>query len=112
MTVRLPQSENLQVPQDKILGYLLDPAHEDGRSKDRFFRKRGFKPEAWEEFADALLKHGATRPVIQEKKIKYGKKFTVECQITTPDGRNPCILSVWIKAGKNAPRLVTAHPNS
>ena len=112
MSAHLPQARNLQVPQNKILGYLLNPAHKGGKSKDRFFRSRGFKPEEWKAFANALLKHGATQRVTQETKTKHGKKFTVECQIKTPDGRNPCILSVWIKAGKNPPRLVTAHPNS
>jgi hypothetical protein len=37
--------------------------------------------------------------------------FTVECQIETPDGRHPCILTAWILEGDEPPRLVTAHPN-
>jgi len=103
MTVRLPQSENLQVPQDKILGYLLDPAHEDGRSKDRFFRKRGFKPEAWEEFADALLKHGATRPVIQEKKLNTERNLPLNARSQLPMDAIPAFYPFGSKQGKTRP---------
>ena len=112
MSRHLPQPNGLCVKQEKIVGYLLNPKHKDGSSKDRFFRLRGFKPEKWEKLAEALRCHGATQPVTAEEKTKHGRKFTVECQMKTPDGRNPCILSVWIKEGTKPLRLVTAHPNS
>lgn len=111
MSDRLPQAARLQVPEEKILGYLLNPQHKDGAAKDRFFRRRGLRPEAWEEFAAALRQHGATQQVTERIPTKHGAKFVVECHIPTPDGKNPCILSVWIKVGSQPPRLVTAHPN-
>jgi hypothetical protein len=109
---QLPRKDSLQVEEVKVVGYLLDLEHEDGGSKAKFFRNRGFVPEAWTIFADALRTHGATQPVAVIEKTRHGEKFTVECTISTPDGRNPCILSVWIVSKENPPRLVTAHPNS
>ena len=107
----LPQAEVLIVEQAKISGYLLDLDHKEGGPKAKFFLKRGFTPSAWETMAEALRQHGRTQPVTETSETRFGRKFTVECQLTTPDGRNPCILTAWIQEGTRPPRLVTAHPN-
>ncbi len=95
-----------------MTNYLLDLEHEEGESKARFFLNRGFTPERWEHFAQAIREHGKTQPVTEEEVTRHGQKYVVECQIVSPDGENPCILSVWIKEGTKPMRLVTAHPNS
>lgn len=112
LPAKLPQSQHLQVPEQKVIGYLLNPEHKDGASKSKFFRKRGFTPDQWAVFAKALQDHGATQPVTSMEETKHGKKFVVECNLDTPDGKNPCILSVWIQTKNDPPRLVTAHPNT
>lgn len=98
--------------QTKITEYLLNPDHKEGASKAKFFLNRGFTPLQWKEMAESLRGHGRTQPVTAASTTKFGKKFTVECQIETPDGKNPCILTAWIVEGSKPPRLVTAHPNS
>ncbi len=108
----LPDADRLLVEKSKLASYLLNPSHKDGASKAKFFLQRGFKTEQWEAFASALRTHGASQTVTGMEETKHGRKFTVECQIQTPDGKNPCILSVWIQATGKAPRLVTAHPNT
>ncbi|MBL9176935.1 MAG: hypothetical protein JNM65_02665 [Verrucomicrobiaceae bacterium] len=108
---QLPQAGALQVEQIKVVEYLLNHDHAEGGPKAKYFRNRGFKPEAWQAMADALRTHGATQPVTETSDTRFGRKFTVECQIETPDGRNPCILTAWIQEGTKPPRLVTAHPN-
>ena len=39
-------------------------------------------------------------------------KYVVRCAVETPDGRNPCIVSVWAieEADRTRPRLLTAYP--
>ena len=108
----LPDSDRLIVEKSKLVSYLLNLSHKDGASKAKFFLQRGFKADPWQTFAEALQTHGASRTVTGIENSKHGKKFTVECQIRTPDGKNPCILSVWLQATGKAPRLITAHPNS
>ncbi len=108
----LPDSDQLLVEKSKLASYLLNLSHKDGASKAKFFLQRGFKADYWEAFAEALRAHGASQTVTEIEITRHGKKFTVECQIKTPDGKNPCILTVWIQATSKAPRLVTAHPNS
>ncbi|MDI1313018.1 DUF6883 domain-containing protein [Prosthecobacter sp.] len=108
----LPQADALLVEQTKVQDYLLNLSHKEGGPKAKFFLNRGFRLDAWELMAQALRQHGMTQPVTETSETRFGRKFTVECQILTPDGRNPCILTAWIVEGKRPPRLVTAHPNS
>ncbi|MBL9130973.1 MAG: hypothetical protein JNG86_07230 [Verrucomicrobiaceae bacterium] len=108
----LPQPDRLMVEQSKVTDYLLNRDHPEGGSKAKFFLNRGFTPLLWQEMAESLRQHGRTQPVTETTATRFGKKFTVECQIKTPDGKNPCILTAWIIEGSKPPRLVTAHPNS
>jgi hypothetical protein len=57
-----------------------------------------------------LKRHGLENPVAEATSSPHGTKYLVACHIVTPDGRNPCIRSVWIDEGDQQPRLVTAHP--
>lgn len=108
--ILLPHRGPLTVEENKIKGYLLNPLSKDGAPKARFFLAHGFTPEAWIVLATALQAHGTTRPVIEQRQSPFGTKYALNCQLATPDGRNPCITTVWIVEGHNAPRLVTAYP--
>ena len=107
---RLPQREALIVEEAKVTGYLLNLAHPQGGSKAKYFKNRGFTENAWAMMADALKKHGSTQLITSSNANKYGTKYEVQCQIMTPDGTNPCILTAWIQEGNKPPRLVTAYP--
>lgn len=107
----LPESDHLIVEQTKVVGYLLALDHPEGGAKAKYFLKRGFTHESWEAMAEALKQHGRTQSITETSETRFGRKFTVECQIETPDGRDPCILTAWIQEGERPPRLVTAHPN-
>ena len=107
----LPRRDELHVEQKKVVDYLLNPDSREGQSKARFFTRRGFKRDAWTILADALRAYGASRPIGRTEKTPFGQKFVLICEIITPDERNPCIETVWIVAGANAPRLVTAYPH-
>jgi len=110
--MKLPQPDRLIVEESKVTDYLLNLDHPEGTSKAKFFLNRGFTPLLWQEMASALRWHGRLQSVTETSTTRFGRKFTVECQIETPDGKNPCILTAWIVEGTRPPRLVTAHPNS
>lgn len=107
----LPMADALIVEEQKVTDYLLALDHAVGGPKAKYFRNRGFTSEAWLAMADALRQHGATQPITKTSINKHGQKFEVQCQIITPDGKNPCILTAWIQEGGKPPRLVTAYPN-
>jgi hypothetical protein len=109
--MKLPNGDKAQIPESKIIGYLLSLAHEDGRSKAVFFIGYGFSPSDWNTLAFALQEHAVQCDVTSIEDSPFGKRYVVEGQIGTPDGRTPLIRSVWfIESGEEIPRLVTAYP--
>lgn len=108
----LPRHELAHVDQEKIVGYLLNTGKLPGAAKARFFLAFGFRVEAWERFAAALVAHGQKYPVAAMKESRFGTKYEIEGALETPDGRNPVIWTVWqIDKDRLAPRLITAYPS-
>ena len=108
MTTRVPQP---RVPQAKITDYLLNPDHEEGGPKSAFFRAFGFSAERVEEMAMALVDHPERKPAETARAGPWGAKYVVRCSVQTPDGRNPCILTVWmLPPGEESARPLTAYP--
>jgi hypothetical protein len=96
---------------DKITDYLLDVRHPEGGGKARFFIGHGFAPEEPEALISAIHAHAETHEIAETQPGVYGTKTVVRCSIRTPDGRNPCILAIWIREnGCSGQRLVTAYP--
>jgi hypothetical protein len=99
------------VEEKKIIEYLLNESHADGRSKAQFFGKHGFSSADWKTLRVALVTHAQTNEVVKNADGEFGKRITVDCSFPTPDGVNPCIRTIWeIRDQGSAPRLITAHP--
>jgi hypothetical protein len=108
-----PQTASLAgctVSETKITDYLLDSSHPFGGPKARFFLALGFSPADWQAMAAELARHPVLNPVESTTATRYGAKYVVRCSLVTPDGRNPCVVTVWMKDGDAPPRLVTAYP--
>lgn len=109
--MRLPDAEDAYVAPEKVTAYLLNGDHPDGRSKAAFFRAFGFTIDHPEVLIAALKAHPRSNEVAGEQSTAFGDKHIVRCSIESPDGRNPCILSVWIREpGEERSKLVTAYP--
>ncbi len=109
--MQLPGAEFAYVPENKIRDYLLSPSHPEGQAKARFFFGYGFSHTDENLFAAALRHHVLTHSASLSKRNPYGIVYSVDGPLTSPDGRNPMIRSVWIvEEGSTAPRLITAYP--
>jgi len=109
--MKLPNAERAMVPNRKITHYLLSTEHRDGRHKAEFFRRFGFKLEAWEELASALLNHAREHEVAESVPTPFGRNFVIEGALPAPDGRSPKVRSVWFIAnGEEIATLATAYP--
>ena len=109
--MKLPNADRAVVEREKITEYLLSPMHRHGRGKADFFRKFGFGDADWNGFASALLRHAAQHEVKKIEDSAFGRRYTVEGEMGTPDGRAPTIRSIWfILNGETIPRFVTAYP--
>ena len=94
----------------KTRDYLLNPTHPDGHDKAVLFASFGFRRENWQMLATALARHPVDNPVFKRVTSDFGMKYVVRCNIVSPDGRNPCIQSVWmVDNGAAIPRLISAY---
>ena len=107
----LPNSHCASVARQIIVDYLLNPNHIRGNSKAKFFRMFGFGVASWTVLREALIAQGRSNRVVETTQTGYGPRYTVKCNCPSPDGRNPCIFTVWqIDVGSACPRLLTAFP--
>lgn len=106
----LPGAATAFVDPRKISAYLLNAAHPQNGGKAGFFRDHGFDAET---LTVSLAEHPVQHPVATDQTSPHGRKFAVHCTLTCPDGRRPCITSIWIiDAGDERPRFVTAYPRA
>lgn len=99
------------IQRNKVTGYLLNSGHPEGSGKAKFFVAHGFETLIPDALSSAIHAHAEINDVCETTASPYGTKRTVRCSIPTPDGRNPCILAVWIQEnGQTEQRLVTAYP--
>jgi len=109
--MKLPNADSAIVPGRKITHYLLSPVHRDGQHKAEFFRRFGFKLEAWEELSSALLNHARLYEVVEIVPTPFGRNFVIEGALTAPDGRSPNVRGVWfIAKDEEIATLATAYP--
>ena len=109
--MKLPHAERAIVPRRKITHYRLDPGHRDGQHEAAFFRSFGFKLEAWEVLASALLNHVRAFEVTAIVPTPFGQNCVVEGSLATPDGRTPQVRVVWFIANREEiATLATAYP--
>jgi filamentous hemagglutinin len=97
----------------KITEHLLNDEHKDGAPKSKFLKAFGFSADRPDSLKEALETHAVNNELVGTVHTEWGTKYVVECSITTPDGRNPCIRTVWQREGNEGdPMLVTAVPRS
>jgi hypothetical protein len=109
--LKLPNLDRRAIDIAKISAYLLNARHPVGAAKAAFFFGFGFQEGEPERLRDAIMTHPVDNQVISTVTTPFGAKYVVQCMLNTPDGRNPCIRSIWvIEAIGMTPRLVTAYP--
>ena len=107
----LPNAGNAEIPEAKIVDYLLSPTHPSGRSKAAFFTKHGFTSGRWKELANALRDHAARGEVIATEPTVHGVRYVVDGALSAPDGASLNVRSVWfIRRGDSVASFATAHP--
>jgi hypothetical protein len=109
--MKLPNSENVIIPREKLSEYLLSESHLVGRWKAKFFRSVGFGHEQVDALRDALMLLAKTGEVVVVIPTEYGIKYVVEGWIESPDKQRALVRTVWVvEEGENRPRLVTVYP--
>lgn len=105
---KIPNAPQAFVKEDKIKLYLLSDTHPVGKHKARVLRSLGFSLQQWDLLRDALCQHAQQNDYTDITPSINGPLYEVQCHLQTPDGRNPCITTVWEIAAGQAPSFVTA----
>ena len=109
---QLPNATSAVAADAKFRDYLLDANHPMNGGKAAFFQMFGFSQMFWSVLQTAVLNHPHTNPVAGIRQTQWGDTFEVVCSCQSPDGRNPCIKSVWvIEPTSPDPKFVTAYPS-
>ena len=90
---------------------ILDVSHIDNKRRAAFFFALGFSQRNWETLQYALLAHPTTNAVERVTQTEYGTRYRVRCNLVSPNGRNPCIVTVWaLDQGSTTPTFIAAFP--
>lgn len=109
--MKLPRAGQLIIEREKIVEYLLNPAHPDNGGKAAFFTRLGFRRENWEKLAAALKELALTSEAVRTIESPHGKKYVLAGRILSPGGGTAAVQTIWIvDNGTDAVRLVTAYP--
>jgi hypothetical protein len=109
--MKLPNSENAYVPQEKLTGYLLSESHPVGKAKARYFRSLGYHDANADELGTGLIAIAQNDSVTETESTQYGEKYIVDGSLMPPSGRSALLRTVWIiQADDSRPRFVTAFP--
>ena len=109
--MKLPSVDRSEVPQAKVVQYLLSSTHRAGRGKAGFFSAFGFQVSAWEVLAEALRQQARDNAVTFSEVTPFGTRYIIEGPLISPNGRQLQVRTVWfIDKDGQASRFVTAYP--
>lgn len=98
------------MPREKLARYLLDPEHEVGRHKARVFASAlGIRQRDSEYLRDQLQIAVVDAPVSSVRETPWGGLHEVVLPVDGLNGQTHRVMTVWLVAGEEPPRLVTAY---
>jgi len=110
--MKLPSADRALVEHEKIVDYLLNPAHPDNGGKAEFFNNLGFRADEWKTLAESLRALALESDTAQSRKSPHGRKYVIVGRIKSPSGKMAWVQTVWIvDSGAEMARLVTAYPH-
>ena len=109
--VLLPNAARAEIDPLKLHGYLLNPSHQVGRFKARFFAALGYVAEEWQTLeADFRIQH-LSQPAEPGPQEPHGQGWTIRAILTGPNGQSASVVSVWFfRPNSDVPHFVTAYP--
>ena len=108
---RLPNFQNAHIDPNKVSGYALNQNHPVGANKARVFdRALGFNQSNANQLTQQVKQQLPRSEAVMGRSDQFGQRFTVDMQITGPNGNTATVRTGWIiDTGSNAPRLTTMY---
>jgi hypothetical protein len=108
--MKLPNGDRAIIDTRKVTDYCLSPTHEEGQHKARLFAHvLGIGRDDAQLLLDALQRAAADADATMGQRDKYGDRYVIDFELVGPLGA-ATVRSAWmIRAGEDAPRLVTCY---
>ncbi len=110
--MKLPNAEQAEITDRKLLTYLLNHTHPQNKGKAAFYAIVGYTNQNTELLRAALIKLILSSEVTKTIDTQFGKRYVVEGWLDCPTGKSYPLRTVWfIDTDATIPKLVTAYPN-
>ncbi len=108
---RVPNAETASFTDDRLVTYVLNPDHEQGRSKATFFALMGYdKTRALDLETLFLERLPYVRGHMTRYNPKHGQNWEAIIEIPREGGRVATVTTVWEVHLTGETRFLTAHP--
>jgi hypothetical protein len=108
---RVPGVEDATPDKRRFVNYLLDPEHEGGRGKAKFFAQHGWTQSNWDSLATAIHSGVLYVEARETETNQWGVSYEALVPVTTPTGTTVTIATGWfVDDRKQETRLITAYP--
>jgi hypothetical protein len=108
---RFPPDTEVDIPDEKLLEYILSEAHPVGKWKARFFGSFGIDQKNSDVLRSQLVHILLNNDIVQEFENPYGIKYVVDGIAHVPSGAALELRTVWARdKGSTTVRFVTTYP--
>ncbi|OCA98039.1 hypothetical protein BGS1_02110 [Clostridium beijerinckii] len=107
----LPNLENAKIDPRKLTDYALNPDHPVGGNKAKVFESAlGYNKSNADELMNQVYEKLSSSESVLGKVDQYGQRYTVDMQITGPNGNTTIVRTGWIlKPDSTIPEMTTIY---
>ncbi len=110
--MKLPNYERAVIASDKLVEYLLNPAHKRGGTKARLLARFGYTVQNWGQLETDIRNYHLDADVAVTRQTSYGMRYEIHAPLQTPSGQALTLRTIWqIDEGTDFPRLITLFPD-
>ena len=98
------RKEQLVIPKEKIIEYLLIP--KDKNDKSAFLRATGYSLDSWQQLTDDIMKLATSNELKEERNSEFGNLYSVTGLLNTN-----LVITIWFQQISSEKfRFITLYP--
>lgn len=110
---KLPNAENVILPEGKFTKYLFDGEHSNGLAKGRAISSRlGYSIENWQGFRDAIQKGAVKYPAVKKESDGHGQRYEQKMVLMGLKNNPANVVVGWIQRPNGEVSMTSAYLKS
>ena len=107
---KLPNAENVILPEGKFTKYLFDGEHSNGLAKGRAISSRlGYSIENWQGFRDAIQKGAVKYPAVKKESDGHGQRYEQKMVLMGLKNNPANVVVGWIQRPNGEVSMTSAY---